>query len=189
MSFDQHTIIESVLRGNRDAYASIIDEYQSMVFRYTWQIVKNQDIAEDLTQETFIKAYEKLHQYRTDAAFKGWLLRIARNNAMNYFRKNKTQDVSLDEDNGLQEYLPETKSKSPDKAAIDSEKEEILNRAISQLSKEKREIILLHYYEEMSLAEIAELMDKKTGAIKTAIHRIRLEIREIIESMTRESLT
>jgi RNA polymerase sigma-70 factor (ECF subfamily) len=137
-----------------------------MIYRYTYGRVGNAEVAEDLTAQVFLKALEGLSSYRpTGAPFRAWLYRIAHARTVDYYRqKQRRQEVMLVETLVARE-------PSPDEVTIARSEWGMVVELLAELTDDQRDVILLRFIEEMSLAEVAEALDKSVGAVKALQHR------------------
>jgi RNA polymerase sigma-70 factor, ECF subfamily len=142
------------------------DDILHLVFTY----VKNRATAEDLTQEIFIKCYEKLDQFNHQASIKTWLYRIASNHCKDYLRSWHYRKISLNEKIG---YYTPSKAKQVEEEIITKNQEEYLSYAVMALPLKYREIVFLHYYEELSLTEISKVTTVNINTIKTRLKRAK----------------
>jgi len=140
-------------------------------------MVHNQQEAEDLTQETFIKAYNSIASFNEEYAFSTWLFKIATNNCIDFFRKRKLRTYSMDQtvrykDDEIQvEYADD--EPNIERNLISGEKSRIIQLAIKQLPEKYRTAILLRHQEEKSYEEIADIMGLPLGTVKARIFRAR----------------
>ena len=117
MTLDISVLIERALTGEQKAYSDIVDRFREQIYHFIFRMVKDKAQAEDLTQETFIKAFRALASFNSDYAFSTWLYKIAANNCIDYFRKKKLATTSLDtpikaKDGELFESEPEEESEA-----------------------------------------------------------------------------
>ncbi|MFS0777573.1 sigma-70 family RNA polymerase sigma factor [Neobacillus sp. 3P2-tot-E-2] len=148
----------------------LMQEYSDDILHLVYTYVKNRTTAEDLTQEIFLKCYEKLNQFNQQATLKTWVYRIASNHCKDYlrswhYRKITLSDIILD-------YIP-SKSKQVEEEIIANSEENILTNAVMNLPLKYREVVFLHYYEELSLAEISKITTVNINTIKTRLKRAK----------------
>lgn len=171
-------LVRQAKAGIPEAYGRLYDLLVKRIYNYIYLRVRNQSEAEDLTEEVFLKALEALAGYElTEAPFTSWLFRIAHNLVIDFYRK--TSRFSL----GPVEEASEIPSsqKDLDELTADKIERERLLVAISKLSDEQREVIVLKFIEGFSNLEIGRIMDKTEGAIKSLQHRALLSLRRIFE--------
>ena len=159
-------LVESAKRGDKRAVGELYQRHVDMIYRYTYARVKNVAVAEDLTAQVFLKALEGLENYEyTGAPFRAWLYRIAHARTVDYWRRQqRRQEVLLPD--SLPAPLP-----SPEEIVAARVEWRGAVELISRLTDDQRDVIILRFIEAMSLAEVAEVMDKTVGAVKALQHR------------------
>ncbi len=163
-------------RGDASAFAELVRRFQDRVFRFLLRLTRTREDAQDLTQETFMHAYEALPKWRPDALFSTWLLRIARNLAYDMLRRSQRVDfVTLEPE---QEARLVGTAPTPEAALHDVQQLRLLDAALSRLPTEQREVLLLREIEQLSYDEIAQVLDVPLGTIKSRIARARLALAE-----------
>ena len=170
-------IISKVLSGDQQAYAGLVDRYQSYVFTLALRFTKNREDAEEISQDIFVKAYRALADFKGTSKFSTWLYTIVNNTCITFLRKKRLQTHSLDnegvfevadsQDSGLRANLVEQKSKVA-----------MVNNAINLLNGDDAEIITLFYKSEQSLDEIAQILGLETNTAKVRLHRARTRLKE-----------
>lgn len=173
-------IISKVLNGDQQAYAGLVNRYQSYVFTLALRFTKNREDAEEVAQDIFIKAYRALADFKGNSKFSTWLYTIVNNTCITFLRKKRLQTHSLDnegvfevadsQDSGLRANLVEQKSKVS-----------MVNEAIKMLSPDDGEVITLFYKSEQSLEEIAQILGLETNTAKVRLHRARTRLKEKME--------
>ncbi len=169
-------IIALVTQGNHRAYEVIILRYQKLVFNVIYQIVKQQESAADLTQDTFLKAYQAINTFKQGAALRPWLLRIASNTALNHVRSTRPYQ-SLEQ---LLEDLPGQEPASNDDVAKKIElkmNEEKLIEILETLQPQHRHLFLLRYQHDLSYEDISAVLDVPVTTIKSLLFRVRSKVR------------
>ncbi len=161
---DKEQLINELMNENGDGVLHLVFTY-----------VKNRTIAEDLTQEIFIKCYEKLEQFNYQASIKTWLYRIASNHCKDYLRSWHYRKLILNEK--ILDYIPSS-SKDVDAEVISKNEEESLTNAVMELPIKYREVVVLHYYEELPLAEISKITSVNVNTIKTRLKRAKEILKE-----------
>src|SRR5262245_36196844 len=150
------------------------------------KLVSDAEMARDLTQDTFLKAFKGLGSFSGDASFYTWLYRIARNVVTSHARYEAARpriSASLDVPEGERSPLrlvPPASGPDPVQGAVEAERRKFLLAALASLQPEFREIILLRDFEDRSYEEIAELLDLPAGTVRSRLHRARMELREIL---------
>lgn len=169
--------IEAVLAGDRNAYETIVIAHQDAVFRLLYRIVKSQEEAEDLAQEAFLRAYSNLGKFDRSRPFRPWLLTIATNLALSRIRRQRQTEPLEDHE----WRLTEPEESSPPHRVEAEQRRSMLRRAIDRLPDTIRTLMHLHYEEELPIAEAARMTGKTEGAAKTALHRARELLKEIVK--------
>ncbi len=186
-------VVALAFEGREAAHRELIQRYERPVFSLVFRMVGNRELAEDLTQDTFVKVLSHLDRYRTDFKFSSWLFKIANNVAIDHLRKRQLDTISLDGAASASDAdaIAATSFDVGDNAenALDElEARELgsaIERAIASLRPEYRSCILLRHVEGRSYEEIASTLDLPLGTVKTYIHRARHELRQALEH-TRE---
>ena len=170
-------IINIALKGDNAAFAKLLERYYDSIYYMLLSRVKNEIDAEDLTMETFGKAFKNLIQYTPEYAFSTWLFRIATNNYIDFLRKNKKHAYSLESsiegaDNDVASKISTTMP-NPEELVIKEQKSEILKEIIEKLKPRYRQLIQLRYYKELSYEEISQKLDLPLGTVKAQLFRAR----------------
>jgi RNA polymerase sigma-70 factor (ECF subfamily) len=182
--------LEKLRRGDAMAYERLVAEQSSDVYALLYRLTSDAEEARDLTQETFLRAFQNIERFRGDASLKTWIYRIAINQARNRWRwwKRRRRDatVSLDAtsdhfDQPLATILPNDKSPSPEQQALARERETQLREALCSLRRSYREAVILRDVEGFSYEEIAQTLQISIGTVKSRISRGRLELRRQLE--------
>ena len=178
---EDYLIISDVLNGDMDAYAVLVKRYQKQIFGLMKRLTLNEEDALDLTQETFIKAYNKLENFKPSGNFFAWLYTIGINNARDFLRKRKVRQIKSGEIYESNKFLME--NGIAEKNAIDIIDAKIVQKAIERLPLDYREALFLRFRDDMSIKEIAECLNLSISATKMRIHRGLTKLREIISKV------
>ena len=169
--------ITRALKGDQKAYRTLTEKYQSAVFHITYKIVRDNEAASDLTQETFMKAFASLASYQSKFRFSTWLYKIAANCSIDYLRKRRINVLSLDRGyetkNGTVEYEVPDYSYHPGRSLEKKEQRFNIDEAIESLPEKYREVIVYRHKDDKSYEEIADLLDIPIGTVKARIFRAR----------------
>lgn len=173
---DQDLVLR-VQQGDKSAYDLLVIKYQHKIIQLVNRYVKDPSEAQDVAQETFIKAYRALGHFRGDSAFYTWLYRIAINTAKNYLvartRRSSDSEVNIDDEEQVHN-IPQLKGMdTPEQNLLNEEIIETIKSAIEKLPEEMRIAITLREFEGMSYEEIAEAMDCPVGTVRSRIFRAR----------------
>jgi RNA polymerase sigma-70 factor, ECF subfamily len=180
--FDERPLLERARAGDAEAYSELVDRYARRIFRLARQITQNDEDAEDVLQETFLKAYEHLGEFEGLSKFYTWIARIAVNEALMKLRKRKwDKTVWLDEPVAMGEDVVAREIAvwdDPESRYSRTELQEILDKAIESLSPPYRSVFILRDVEEFSIEETAKALDLSVPAVKSRLLRARLQLRE-----------
>ncbi|WP_026074614.1 RNA polymerase sigma factor [Brevibacillus massiliensis] len=169
-------IIQRISQGDVEAYREIIQRYQRMIFVFIYKMVNNAADAEDLTQEVFVKAYEKLSSYRGDSQFSTWLHTLARNRTIDFLRRRK-----IHESDEQLAYIPsQARDGSPQESLLGKERRQEIARAFEQLSDTYREVIILRCTHEYPFERIASLLGIAESTARVRYLRARQELAKIL---------
>jgi RNA polymerase sigma-70 factor, ECF subfamily len=171
--------------GREAAYRELIRRYERPVFALLFRMVRDRELAEDLSQETFVKALNAIESYRPEFKFSSWIFKIANNAAIDHLRRRELDTLSLDGSPHAEtpEAMQATalqigaRQESPLDTVEARELGSEIEAAIGRLRPEYRSCILLRHVEGRAYEEIAEILDLPLGTVKTYIHRARNELR------------
>jgi RNA polymerase sigma-70 factor (ECF subfamily) len=181
--FDESALVTAAKNGDMTAFSDLVQHYDRRVFRMAKQITQNDDDAEDVLQETFLKAFTHLADFQGNSKFYTWLVRIAVNEALMKLRKRRSdRTVPLDDpiDTGEDEVVREIAvwDQNPEDTYSREELAELLDQAIQSLKPAYRTVFILRDIEEMSIEETAETLNLSISAVKSRLLRARLQLRE-----------
>lgn len=180
---DVHKNIQKSLRGDAKAFEYIVHKFQKRIYFSVLQIVMNHDDADDIIQETFIKAYTKLSSYNSDYPFYPWLYRIAINTSLNHQKKKaRLRALSLDEldNNNHHGELAEAPRQMFDMAG--GELIHHLKSALKKIPLEQRMVFMLRVNDGMSYQEISEQMDISIGTVMSRLSRARRKLKKLLQN-------
>jgi RNA polymerase sigma-70 factor (ECF subfamily) len=170
---DETTDRALVLRtrnGEVDAFGELVRRYQSSVFNVCYRLLRERREAEDLTQEAFIRAYQRLETFDVERAFGPWIRRVGTNLCYNHLQRRQQPQVSLEEERDL---AFDADRETPETALTATDRTEALRRAIVALPPPYRVVIELRHYQELSYAEIAETLGTPISQVKSHLFRAR----------------
>ena len=182
-------LVKRVQKGDKGAFDLLVLKYQHKIVNLVMRYVRDPELALDITQEAFIKAYRALPRFRGDSAFYTWMYRIAVNTAKNHLaaQRRRPMDVELDlqdpEQYDLHAKLKETDT--PEGVTLSNELKQTVERAIAALPEDLRTAIILRELEGMSYEEIAQTMECPVGTVRSRIFRARDAIAKKVGSLTR----
>ena len=169
--------IREALNGNQSAFKKLLKKYHDPILHLITRIIHNREQVEDLTQETFVKAFASLKSFNDEYAFSTWLYKIATNSSIDFIRKKRLDTFSIDKPIALEEsdYTFEVPDSTyePDKRIIQNQRAKLIEEAIAQLPEKYRRVITLRHTEERDYAEIARMLKLPIGTVKAHIFRAR----------------
>jgi RNA polymerase sigma-70 factor, ECF subfamily len=180
--------------GREAAYRELIRRYERPIFALLFRMLRDRELAEDLSQETFIKALNAIESYRPEFKFSSWIFKIANNAAIDHLRRRELDTLSLDGSPHAEtpEAMQATalqigaRQESPLDTVEAKELGGAIEIAIGRLRPEYRSCILLRHVEGRAYEEIAEMLDLPLGTVKTYIHRARNELRQALAHLKEE---
>ena len=180
---DETTLVAQSREGDTAAFGELVRRYEGKIFRLAQHVTQNREDAEDVLQETFMKAYEHLDQFQGNSKFYTWIVRIAVNQALMKLRRRKTdKSVSLDEtiDTGEDTMVREIAAwdEDPEQRFSRDELGGILDTAVQSLEPPYRSVFVLRDVDELSTEETAEALGLSVPAVKSRLLRARLQLRE-----------
>jgi RNA polymerase sigma-70 factor (ECF subfamily) len=184
---DQQVVVFAQ-EGREDAYRELVKRYERPVFSLVYRMVRDNETAEDLAQETFIKVLNNIDRYRPEFKFSSWLFKIANNITIDHLRRRQVDTISIE---GSPDAVTAERAhatavtitsggESPLEELESRELGAQIEQAIAKLRPEYRACIILRHVEDYSYDEIAEIVKLPLGTVKTYIHRARQELREYL---------
>ncbi|HBM86149.1 MAG TPA: RNA polymerase subunit sigma-24 [Opitutae bacterium] len=184
-------LIERIKNGDRDAYPDMVTRYWDRIFNRVHHLLKNQQDAEEVTQDAFIRAHRGLANFRGDASFSTWLYQIATNLAHNrywyWFRRKRDYSISLDQplsvdgDLTLENVMPSA-GETPSEAAVTQEFVERVSECMEGLGAKHREVLILRNVKNLSYEQISQQLEISVGTVKSRIARARESLRDLMGS-------
>lgn len=184
---DFRLIDEAVTNNDEQAFAKLMQRYKRPVYHMILKMVRNVDDAEDLTIESFAKAFKSLHRFKKDFTFSTWLFRIATNNTIDYIRKKKLNTLSISntftDDYGEPVSIDvEDENLNPQEETIRAQKEELIQVFVDKLPPKYQKLVKLRYFSELSYEEIAQELEAPLGTVKAQLHRARELMFEMVKN-------
>ena len=189
MRNDDVALIQRILTGDENAFASLVRKYQRQVHAFARRKIGDFQIAEDITQETFLQVYQKLETLEDPTLFSKWIYAIVNHLCIAWFRKNRLQTEPFEEicllGIGTEPY---SRYIASEHAKISAEAQrDLVEKLLAKLKESDREVITLHYFEEMTSLEIGKFLGVSENTIKSRLRRARLQLKKY-ESMIQEAL-
>jgi len=170
-------LIDEVRSGQRASFSELVKRHQRGLLRLSMRFMKDLDISQDVVQEAFIKAFEKLHLFEGRASFKSWLYQIAVNTARNKLRESRYDYSNIDD-------VQLSVSATAEKGLVHSAVSEIIQEQVDRLPFKQKTALVLRVYEDMSFAEIAEVMECPYDTAKANYRHALMKLREAFEHQT-----
>ena len=182
---DEPTLIARAAKGDLGAYDELMRRYQQRIYGTLYHMTSNHEDANDLTQETFIKAFQALKSFKGGSSFYTWVYRIAVNRTINFLKqRTRRASMSLNDLDFNAEHDPDLVSliseKTPRRDIALAELQEKLNAAMQKLSEDHRMVVTLHDVQGMSHEEIAQIMNCNTGTVRSRLFYARQQLQALL---------
>lgn len=184
-SLDDDILIRAYLKGDKHAFEVLFKKYREQVARLVYSIAKDDSIVDDIVQEVFLLVYRHLAKFRQHAAFKTWIYRITVNEALRQIGRMRRWQP-LPEGDFEPSKLPSTLvifeiGDSPERVLIDSEQRRMVQSALERIKPHHRAILVLYYLEDLSVQEIAEVLEIPEGSVKSRLFYARDSLRKVLD--------
>jgi RNA polymerase sigma-70 factor (ECF subfamily) len=180
METEDQKLVAEFLAGSDGAFEQLVNRYLKAIYNFLYQFTKDRDSLEDLTQETFIKAWKNIRKFDSRKNFRTWLFTIAKNTAYDFLKKKKTLPFSNfidDEGNNKLENLSEDQP-LPDEILVKADSAKELEKKLQEIPDNYRIILLMHYKDDFSLQEISEILNLSYNTIKSQHARALASLRK-----------
>lgn len=174
MRADQE-LVDEVKGGDKIAFSELVKRHQSALLRTCTRMVKDEELAEDIVQETFVKVFRKIHLFEGRSSFKSWLYQIALNTARNKLRSNRLDMISMD-------HVQLSTKATAESSLVENDIREILKLEVARLPDRQRMALELRIYEDLSFQEIAEIMECPYDTAKANYRHGILKIKSALEA-------
>jgi RNA polymerase sigma-70 factor (ECF subfamily) len=183
---DDREYVQRALAGDDRAFAVVVRRYQRGLYNLAYRMVRESELARDLTQDVFVRVHGALGKYDPSYSFSSWIYRVATNLCIDYIRKRKIETVSLDAPVSLGDDETVTRdvldpTQDPERDLETAERQELLAEALDKLPEAHRMVLLLRHQRDLSYEEIARILEAPLGTVKARIHRAREAFRKILE--------
>jgi RNA polymerase sigma-70 factor, ECF subfamily len=180
-------LVEGIQKGETSGFKTLYEAYVKRIYSFVLRLVATKEDAEDIVQETFIIAFDRVRELKDPERFESWIYRIARNEVYQRYRKKRTGEVSIDdEDSGLRYTLAvEGQEADPLEQVLQSELGKVIDQVLKQLPFKLREVFILAVLNHLSYEEIAQIVGRSLLSVKTDIHRARVMAREQLRDYLR----
>lgn len=181
---DDQVLIKKILDGKKSSFEELMRRYNRKIYNFVFRMIRNEEVAIELTQDFFIKIFTVLHKYNFEYKFSTWAYRICYNLVIDHIRKNQALVDSLNDDSVSQRKMLESKNYVSEDGFDQLEKYEIktfLWEVVELMPQKYRELILMRYLQELKYDEIAEIADLPVGTVKNRIFKAKELLRKEIE--------
>ncbi|MFZ2957608.1 MAG: sigma-70 family RNA polymerase sigma factor [Candidatus Ozemobacteraceae bacterium] len=170
------SLVESAKKGDLQAFETLVRMYQGMVFRYLFHFTGNEGEAEDITQETFLMIFRKLHLHHADSPLTSWMMRIARNIAISHHRKQVPTPLDPEK---VAAAIRDTQD-GPESGLLSREAADEVHLGLQHISEDYREVLILRYILDIPLQDVAELLEIPEGTAKSRVFKARAALRDVL---------
>lgn len=173
-------VVEKVLAGETELFEILLRRYNQMLFRTIRSYMNRPSDIDDVMQDTYVKAFQKLYQFKNDALFSTWLIRIGINEVLQRKRRSKRYlTVDIDDETGAAQ-IADTSIMNPERKTMHSESLHIVEKAIDQLPEKYKIVYILKEVEDLGIAEISASLDLSPSNVKVRLHRARAMMKDAI---------
>jgi RNA polymerase sigma-70 factor (ECF subfamily) len=169
MQTDENLLIARILDGHAEDFGYFLERYSQEAFAIVVRLVPQQEDAEELVQDAFVRAFNRLETFEGRSSFSTWICRIAYTTAVSWLRKRRMKYLSIDD-------RPQLSDTEVDEAFDDESRIVELTRAIALLKPDEQTLITLYYYDNRPLSDIAYILDAEPNTLATRLHRIRRKL-------------
>ncbi len=166
--------------GDRDAFASLVDAYQNPVYNLCYRMLGTSTEAEDAAQEVFVKMYRRLNTYDPERKLSSWVLSIASHHCIDRLRRRRLKTVGIEEMPPWQPLISERPQ--PERQVLEAEREARIQQLLEHLEPHYRLPLVMHYWNDLSYQEICEATGLSLSAVKSRLHRARLQLAEVMRN-------
>ncbi|MCE2400350.1 sigma-70 family RNA polymerase sigma factor [Candidatus Poribacteria bacterium] len=179
---DEHELVTRFQNGDIGAFNTLVLKYQTRIAKLIYRHINDAETTKDLCQEVFLKAFKALPEFKRESAFYSWLYRIAMNCCIDFLRQqSRRKTVAFEElTGGPEELMLISKYPSPSHLIEMEELGDIIGKAVNQLAPKQRRVFRLRYDQKLQIKEIAVLIDRSEGTVKTHLHHAHRRLRELL---------
>jgi len=189
-SADDATLVRAAQKGDTEAFEELVARHRDKIYARAWSMVRNEDEAVDLSQEAWVKGWQRLKQFHSESSFGTWITRIVINLCLDELRKRKRQRVEsiqeMDEESGGVERQMPAVIVNPTERLERGELRQRIDRAMGQLSHEHRTVLVLHEFEEMEYKQIAKAMECSIGTVMSRLFYARRKLAALLADLKQE---
>lgn len=173
-------LMQKVAKQDPKACHTFVNNYMFMMYNVALRVVKNPTMAEDITQDSFIKIWKYAHTFKGESSLKSWIYRITINTCYDHIKRQNKSNSPHDDINDV---VVEDKSDLADTTLFKKEKAEHVRQALYQLSERERSVLVLFYWESAKISEIAHAMDMSDSAVESLLRRTRTKLKNILNQI------
>lgn len=177
---DDMAVIKSVLQGSQAAYATLVTRYQQYVFTLAMRYVNNRELAEELSQDVFIKAYRYLPDFRGNSKFSTWLYTIVNSTCLSHLRNKKQETVLLEHDKMVSLSDQSGAGEQPSRILEQKHQKQLIESALKQMQDTDAQMLTLFYQAEQSVDEIGLIVGLTSSNVKVRLFRARQKLKDIL---------
>jgi RNA polymerase sigma-70 factor, ECF subfamily len=185
---DDTVLVQAILDGDPGAYRGLVERYQGRIYNIVYGMVRNQEDAEDLAQDAFVKAFRKIDTFRLESKFYTWLCRIAVNTALDHLRKMSRRPTSeFDESIGTKDaegnFIDQHNIDNPEANSVNEQLRLRLIAEVEKLPEDQKQVIVLREVDGLSYREISEIMDVPEGTIMSRLYYARKRLQDALKDL------
>lgn len=182
----ENLYLQKVLEGDISKFSYFIEKYKDMAFSIAFRIINNREDAEEIVQDSFLRAFKSLKKFRFDSKFSTWFYRIVVNNSLSKLKREKKDTLNIDIDKVSDSIIENVESVY--KGLIQADQQKFINYALNELCIEDRLLLTLYYLNENSIEEIAEITNISQETLKMKIHRARKKMYIVLEERLKSEI-
>jgi RNA polymerase sigma factor (sigma-70 family) len=179
---EDHTLVRDVLEGRDGAFETLVEQHQRLIWHMVHRLVQHPEDTRDVCQEAFLRVHRELRRFRFESLLSTWIARIAWHAALRHLERKRLPVVALDDDGPFAEQMADDFDLAA--SCEDAQLLERLHAAIDALPPLKRAVLTLHYLEDLGVREIAIIVDRPEGTVKSELLRARARLRKVLEPLT-----
>jgi len=177
---DEKRLIARAKEGEMQAFEILVRRYQQSIYYLCRRMTNAHQSADDLSQETFIKAYFSLSQFKDEMNFSSWLRRIAVNNSLNYLKSCRREELLGERENAIAGNASSTLQELPQETLLRNRLEQKFRKALDALPADQKTVFILRFYENLSYKEIAQTLNLPDGTVMSRLNRARKKLRSLM---------
>ncbi len=177
-SEDIQSLLREAASGDREAFKTIVFHYQQQVFLLAYSVLRNKEDAMDIVQETFMRLYQKLDAYEKEGNFRGWLLQIAKNLCIDYYRKHYARRREMESEKPLDELVLASSGSGANPVSLDLRR--VISHGLERLGERQRLVFVMKHYNGLDYREIAEILNVRLGTVKSLHFKAVRNLRRLL---------